>query len=42
MFLPALLNALPGDPDWEFFLPDDDEIYPDPGDFWIEPDEDDS
>jgi hypothetical protein len=28
------------EPDWEFFLPDDDETYPDPGDFWIEPDDD--
>ncbi|MGL4513189.1 MAG: hypothetical protein ACRCT8_08870 [Lacipirellulaceae bacterium] len=25
------------EPDWEFFLPDD-EAYPDPSDFWIEPD----
>lgn len=25
------------DPDWDFFLPDDDEAFPEPGDFWIEP-----
>lgn len=24
------------DPDWEFFLPDDEEAAPEPGDFWIE------
>jgi len=28
------------DPDWDFFLPDDDETYPEPGDFWVEPDDD--
>jgi len=28
-----------GEPDWDFFLPDDD-AYPEPGDFWIEPDDD--
>lgn len=27
------------DPDWEALLPDDEETYPEPGDFWIEPDE---
>lgn len=30
-----------GDPNWDFFLPDDeflpDETFPEPGDFWIEP-----
>lgn len=28
------------DADWDFFLPDDGETYPEPGDFWIEPDSD--
>lgn len=27
------------DPDWDFFLPDE-ETYPELGDFWFEPDED--
>jgi hypothetical protein len=29
------------DSQWDVFIPDDDEIdpLPDPGDFWIEPDE---
>lgn len=35
---------LTNDPDWDFFLPDDefapDETFPEPGDFWIEPDYD--
>lgn len=26
------------DSDWEFFLPDDEETYPEPGDFWIDDD----
>ncbi|TWT99088.1 hypothetical protein Pla108_00210 [Botrimarina colliarenosi] len=30
-----------GDADWDFFLPDDDETYPEPGDFWIERDDED-
>ena len=25
------------DADWDFFLPDDGEAFPEPGDFWIEP-----
>lgn len=29
-----------GEPDWEFFLPDDEEAFPEPGDFWIEDDYD--
>lgn len=28
------------DPDWDFFLPED-EAFPEPGDFWLEPDEED-
>lgn len=28
-----------GDADWDFFLPDDDS-HPEPGDFWIEPEDD--
>ncbi|MEQ8850032.1 hypothetical protein [Botrimarina sp.] len=32
--------GLAGDPDWDFCLPDED-AQPEPGDFWIEPDEDD-
>ena len=28
-----------GDADWDFFLPDD-EAYPEPGDFWTEPRDD--
>ena len=28
------------DTDWDFFLPDDDEAFPEPGDFWIEPTDD--
>lgn len=27
------------DPDWDFFLPDD-EASPEPGDFWFEPEDD--
>ena len=27
------------DPDWEFFLPDDEVVYPDEGDFWIDDDD---
>ena len=41
MLLPVLMGTLAGDPEWEFFLPDDDETYPEPGDFWVEPEEDD-
>lgn len=37
------LASFPGiggpDPDWDFFLPDD-EAHPEPGDFWLEPDDD--
>jgi hypothetical protein len=29
-----------GDADWDFFLPDDDEAFPEPGDFWVEPNDD--
>lgn len=29
-----------GDSDWDFFLPDDGDSYPEPGDFWIEPADD--
>ena len=25
-------------PDWEYFLPDEGETYPEPGDFWLEDD----
>ncbi len=41
--MPAVRTLLAGagDPDWDFFLPDDDDAYPEPGDFWIEPDDDD-
>lgn len=35
------LLATGGDPDWDFFLPDDGDSYPEPGDFWIEPTDDD-
>ncbi len=24
------------EPDWEFFLPDEEEVYPEEGDFWID------
>ncbi len=30
-----------GDADWDFFLLDDEETYPEPGDFWMEPTADD-
>jgi hypothetical protein len=32
---------IPDDSHWDVFLPDDDEFdpLPEPGDFWIEPDE---
>ena len=29
----------PDDGEWELFSPDDDEAYPEPGDFWIEDDD---
>lgn len=29
-----------GDADWDFFLPDDGEAFPEPGDYWIEPNDD--
>ncbi|TWT86264.1 hypothetical protein Mal64_38040 [Pseudobythopirellula maris] len=29
------------EPDWEFFLPDDEEPFPEPGDFWFDDDFDD-
>lgn len=38
------LSGVPGiggpDPDWDFFLPED-EAQPEPGDFWLEPEDDD-
>jgi hypothetical protein len=45
--MPTLANRPPRalkpralkDSDWDFFLPDDDDAYPDPGDFWMEPDD---
>lgn len=32
---------LKGEPDWDFFLPDEEEPFPEPGDFWVEPEGDD-
>lgn len=29
------------EPDWDFFLPDDDETFPEPGDFWVDREDDD-
>lgn len=34
----AARSALP-EPDWEAILPDDDETFPEPDDFWIEDDD---
>ena len=33
------LDPDPDDPDWDPFLPDEEETYPEPGDFWIEDDD---
>lgn len=33
------LAERPDDPDWDLVLPDDDEPYPEPGDFWIDDDD---
>ena len=36
---PPAVDPDPDDADWDAFLPDDEEVEPEPGDFWIEDDD---